>query len=295
MAFYNFPPNPNPGDTYVVGTRTFVWSGYAWQIQTNISSTNPLTAGSITATTSTNSTSTNSGGLVVFGGAGIGKDLYVGGNVYVQGSLAVTTATIGNYLSSTGVSSITAGTDTTVSSSTGSVTIWNTSTLQSITNRGSTTTNAIKITNTTASTSTTTGALTVAGGVGVGGSITVNSSIKVGDVTYDSFTSDTVSSRTKTYLDSFAISEYGTVKYLIQISEKGYTPIKKQVTELIIFHDNNGIYTNIDISSYFNSSNLGILGDFDAEYVGGFIQLTFTPNYSPINLVIKLSRQAIDN
>ena len=47
------------------------------------------------------------------------------------------------------------------------ITIWNNSTLQTITDRGQTTTNAISITNFTKSTSSTTGALNVSGGVGI--------------------------------------------------------------------------------------------------------------------------------
>lgn len=70
-----------------------------------------------------------------------------------------------------GVSSLTAGTDTAVSTSTGAVTIWNTSTFQTVTDRESTTTNALSINNITSATSTTTGALTVSGGVGIGGSL----------------------------------------------------------------------------------------------------------------------------
>jgi len=70
-----------------------------------------------------------------------------------------------------GVSSITAGTDTAVSTSTGAVTIWNTGTFQTITDRGTTTTNVIYINNITSATSTLTGALIVSGGVGVGGNI----------------------------------------------------------------------------------------------------------------------------
>jgi enhancing lycopene biosynthesis protein 2 len=70
-----------------------------------------------------------------------------------------------------GVSSLTAGTDTAVSTSTGAVTIWNTSTLQTVTDRDSTTTNFISIKNITSATSTASGALIVAGGVGIGGNL----------------------------------------------------------------------------------------------------------------------------
>jgi hypothetical protein len=85
--------------------------------------------------------------------------------------LGVSAATGAVQFTNLGVQTLTAGTDTAVSASTGTVIVWNTSTLQSITNRGSTTTNQISITNATVSTSTVTGALTVVGGVGVQGDI----------------------------------------------------------------------------------------------------------------------------
>jgi len=112
---------------------------------------------------------TNSGALAVAGGVGIGGAVWIGTTSYVAGSQIITAATIGNF----GVSKITAGTDTAVSTSTGEVTVWLNSTLQSITNRGSSTTAVISITNTASSTSTNTGALTVAGGVGIGGNLAV--------------------------------------------------------------------------------------------------------------------------
>lgn len=126
-------------------------------------------AGLTTVTNTTAATSTSTGALQVRGGVGIGGALYIQQTSYINGSQIITTATLGNY----GVSAITAGTDTVVSSSTGSVVIWNTSTLQSITNRGFTTTNQIVITNATTATATNTGALTVVGGVGIGGALYV--------------------------------------------------------------------------------------------------------------------------
>jgi hypothetical protein len=159
---------------------------------------------STTATilSSTNALNTTSGALIVSGGVGIGQDLRVGGVVYSPNVVGlITTATnlaggltgsipfqtnsgvtdfikigttnyalVSNGTTSTWqaiVNSLTAGTDTAVSSTSGAITIWNTSTLQSITQRGATTNQAISITNATASTSTTSGALIVSGGLGV--------------------------------------------------------------------------------------------------------------------------------
>ena len=117
------------------------------------------------------STSTTTGALVVAGGVGVGGSIYAG-DIYSNGSRVLTSAGGGGY-----VSAINAGTDTAVSSSTGIITIWNTSTLQSVTSRGATTDIAVSITNLTASTGTTNGALKVSGGVGVGGSVYVGNRV----------------------------------------------------------------------------------------------------------------------
>ena len=69
MADLNFPSNPNVGDTYNIGTRTWVWNGNAWQIQSAITSLDPFTAKRVIVTTSTNATSTATGGLVVYSSA----------------------------------------------------------------------------------------------------------------------------------------------------------------------------------------------------------------------------------
>ena len=78
MADLNFPSNPQVGDTYTIGTRTWIWNGNGWQIQSAITSLDPFTAKRVIVTTSTNATSTATGGLVVYGGAGIAGNLVVG-------------------------------------------------------------------------------------------------------------------------------------------------------------------------------------------------------------------------
>jgi hypothetical protein len=131
--------------------------------------------GALHITNTFTSTSTTTGALLVDGGVGIVKDLFVGGNAFIGGSAVITTGTIGGY----GVTNISGGTDTAVSTATGIVVIWNTSTLQSITGRGNSTTYAINILNATRSTGTTTGGLIVAGGVGIGGSVNIGNDINV--------------------------------------------------------------------------------------------------------------------
>lgn len=175
MADLNFPQNPAPGDTYSIGSRTWIWNGSGWALQSGILSTNPFRVISAEVTTSTNSTSTNSGALLVAGGAGFGGDIWAN-RVYAQGAEVVTTASIGNF----GVSSIVAGTDTAVSLGLGNVAlIWNTSTLETVTSRGATTPSAITINNNTNSTSTNSGALVVGGGVGIGKDITVGGVVRL--------------------------------------------------------------------------------------------------------------------
>ena len=124
--------------------------------------------GSILLVDTTASISTSTGALIVRGGVGIGGALYVRQTSYVAGSEIVTTSTINLYANQT---SIFAGTDTAVSSNTGNITVWNTSTLQTVTGRGASTNVALSFTNVTSATSTTTGALTVTGGVGIQGSL----------------------------------------------------------------------------------------------------------------------------
>ena len=105
-----------------------------------------VTAVSFVGTTVTNAVSTITGGLILTGGAGIGRDVWVGGmvtatSVYDAGSRVLTSvnATAGTGISitgvdnlapvtgftinNTGVTSLTAGSNITVSSNTGSVTL----------------------------------------------------------------------------------------------------------------------------------------------------------------------------
>jgi len=110
--------------------------------------------------------------LRFFEQGGSARGFYI--DITTGGSAASTDLVSGG---ESGVTSITAGTDTSVSTSIGAVTIWNTSTLQTVTSRGATTNQAISITNTTQATATNTGALQVVGGVGIGGNLYVGGEI----------------------------------------------------------------------------------------------------------------------
>ena len=142
-----FPINPQVGDTYTLGTQTYVWNGVAWAIQTQAAQ-NPQ---SITVGTGTFTISISSGTITI--------DNYQ----------VVTTDKLNQFA----VTSLTAGTGTRVSSTVGNVVVWSDSTFQTITDSGSTTTNAITISNTTESIDTASGALIVYGGAGIGGTLNV--------------------------------------------------------------------------------------------------------------------------
>jgi hypothetical protein len=142
-----FPTNPTVGSTYKLGTQTYVWNGVAWAIQTQAAQ-NPE---SITVGTGTFTISISSGTITI--------DNYQ----------VVTTNTLGNIA----VTSLNAGTDTRVSSTTGNIIVWNESTLESVTSRGATSTRNISLTSTTTSVGTDSGALRVVGGVGIGGDLNV--------------------------------------------------------------------------------------------------------------------------
>ena len=130
-----------------------------------------LTSGVFTSTSSaaaTGNLSTNSGALYIAGGAGIAGSLYAG-NIYDNGNRVLTASSVGG----AGVGSLTAGTDTAVSSTTGAVTVYSTATFATVTGRAGpgyaagVTPNALSITNTAQSANTNSGqALLVTGGIG---------------------------------------------------------------------------------------------------------------------------------
>ena len=107
----------------------------------NVTISNTSTLDSVT---SRGSTTTNA----IYAGQLYDNGVRVISNISVGSGIAVNTATGPSVvLTNTGVLSLIAGTDTRVSSATGNVTVWNASTLQSVTDRGSTTTNRIRIAN----------------------------------------------------------------------------------------------------------------------------------------------------
>lgn len=127
--------------------------------------------------------------------------------------------------------------------------------------------------------STVTGSLQVQGGVGI------SESLFVKNTQLSSYRSSTISSNSTQNLDTFSTSTFRSIRYFIQIVDG----TKIHITEMTLFHDNTLLYKN----EYGISTNAGELGSFDANIVGGVATLTFTPNYTPTQMVITMSRLAI--
>lgn len=230
----NFPPSPNPGDTWTVGSRTYTWSGSAWLVSASASNVTTLNI-----TSATNATSTITGALIVTGGVGIGGDLWIGGVLYSNSQPVITTSTLG--------ASVFGGDDITITSTGTTSSIFlrfdNTSTLQTVTSRGHTTNNVISITNNTESTSTTSGALIVSGGIGVGKRINCES-LRIADSVFDSTLVD-VATTSSTLIDLFSAGDFRSAKYFVQISSGGgdnhtATNATFQAVELVLITDNTG-------------------------------------------------------
>jgi fibronectin-binding autotransporter adhesin len=267
MADLNFPQNPAPGDTYSIGSRTWVWNGSGWALQSGIVSTNPFIVVSAQVTTTTNSTSTNSGALVVAGGGGFGGNIYAA-NIYSNGEQVVTTGTIGSF----GVSAVQAGTDTAVANLLGNVVlVWNTSTLQTVTGRGNSTTNSISVTNTTASTSTNSGALTVAGGAGIGGSVNVGGSVGLPSGYSVNVNSSLLRISSASSATALTLSETGTVTVSHLTASEVYDSNKRVITNVEPVSGNSISVTAISTSNgttAFTINNTGVTATIGTTYLG---------------------------
>ena len=246
-----------------------VWNASTLQSVTSRGST---TTTLINFANTASSTSTDTGAVTIVGGLGVGGSIYAN-SVYSNGSLVVTQASIG----ALGVTALYAGTDTVVSSSTGVVTIWNNSTLQTVTDRGFTTSNTISISNNTSSTSTTTGALTVAGGIGVKGDIYAGDiySNGVKTLTTETDTLQLVTTRGNTTDREVFFSS---------TSQSSMSPFAQAVGISGGLHVGKKIYGNesatIGVGSIDSRSTLNVNGAYQLQSwndpVGGTVDLLFT-------------------
>jgi hypothetical protein len=204
----------------------------------------------------------------VAGGAGFGKDVWIGGVLYVSGSQVVTTATIGEVFADT---------------------------LQTVSDRGFTTTNQIYVANTSVSESTSTGALVVDGGVGigqdlwVGGDIYIGKSIYLGDslvITTSSFqenvteTLQSVTNRGNSTTNSiFIIGGFGensnTSTFNSVLSfDNSYSDIARGPNKIKLFDDSvwqGGFGISYDSLDIYSGRNTNFYQDKTAENTGSLV------------------------
>jgi hypothetical protein len=235
---------------------------------TTVTTTLVVTDDIITTTNETNAEGTDTGALVVAGGAGFGKDVWIGGILYVGGSQVVTTATIGEVFADT---------------------------LQTVSDRGFTTTNQIYVANTSVSESTSTGALVVDGGVGigqdlwVGGDIHIGKSIYLGDslvITTSSFqenvteTLQSVTNRGNSTTNSiFIIGGFGensnTSTFNSVLSfDNSYSDIARGPNKIKLFDDpvwQGGFGISYDSLDIYSGRNTNFYQDKTAENTGSLV------------------------
>lgn len=261
MPLLNFPTSPNVNDTYTIGNITWIWTGSAWIKLTSSTST------SIVVNTVTNSTSTLTGSVVIEGGLGVSGSVNIGSTSTIAGAEIITTATLDQYVKQT---SIFAGTDTAVSTSTGNVIIWNTSTLQTVTDRGHTTTNQIVITNVTSATGVGTGALIVSGGVSIAQDLWLGGTIYSAGIPVIT---------TSTLVDSFVAGPdisvtatqgliTGTVTIIISNTSTLQTVTTRgSSTNQIVYFTNTTNSTSSSTGAVVVSGGVGVAGRINAESV----------------------------
>jgi len=245
--------------------------------------------GNIKLVDGTDAVNTVSGALTVVGGAGIGGNLWVGGSVFASGSTVVTTATLATY----GVTAITAGTDTAVSSSTGLVVVWNTSNLQSVTNRGNSTTNPITVNNTlTVNQAVNAGSLEITNsavfhnGLTAETTSTFNKTVIVGSSALETSVTN-INTADPTSIDSFDTTLYRSARCVVQISD--VTNGFYQLVEVVLMHDDYGqVY-----KSEYGIINTGIpLGEFTTSLIGTTVSLYFTA-YNASNITSNVVKTLI--
>ncbi len=272
---------PSGGVLIRTGTDTVATNVWQFGYTGNLTAPGNITAPTVYVTATTAANTVTSGALQVSGGTGIDGSLYAR-DIYSNGIRVATT----DMIAATNVTSIIAGTDISVSTSTGDVTVNDTSTLQSVTGRGATTTNAVSITNSTQSTGTASGALTVIGGAGLGGNLNVGGTISVGGAAQASaFTSISTNTAALLSLDSYSATAYRTAKYVVQVVDGTLV----QATELLVFHNGTDAY----IIQYGIGYSVSEMGTWDADLTGGIVTLQFTPNFNPTALTVKTMRTAI--
>jgi hypothetical protein len=240
-----------------------------------------LFTGNTIFTSSGTSTSNVTGAVVIFGGLGVGAGT-TGGNINVYGNVSATgivgthygTIATVNQPSITGLGTL------------GSLTVTNATTT------GTLNATTIGVTNLTATGTVTLSAISGLTSLTIGGALTATT-VAIGSSFTTTYTSGTISSSAAATLDTFTATVYTSAKYVIQIVDTGATPAKVHATEVLIVHDRNGASTIPYLAEYNAVYNTSLLGTFSTAYSSGSIQLIFTPNYTPTNMVIKAVRTSI--
>ena len=285
MSTLNFPTDPSPGDRYTIGATTYEWNGDAWIIvNSSVLFASSLTVETLIVTTTTNiNTGAGfiNGGLQVYGGAWIDRDLFVGGVLYSSGQQVLTTSSFAGV--------VVGGVDIEVVTSTGTDTAatltWNNiSTLQTVTGRGNSTNKIVFFTTATESTATTNGAVVITGGLGVGKRINCES-LRIADTVFDS-TQTLVNTTATTAIDTYSTTQFRSAKYLVQIDEGIGTNADFELREILLVADNN---SNVWATEYGVVTSNGDLGTFAAEIVGSDVTLYFTA-FAATNKTIKVLR-----
>ena len=243
----------------------------------------------VLANTTPSLASTTTGALQVAGGVGIAKDIYVASTATIAGQLSVTQQTFlngGTTTTNFTATSLTVSGNGTVG---GTFQVTNSTTLN----------NTLQVNNVTDSNATNAGSIVTTGGMGLAKSITLGGSITAGTAAagsvinalfsnnnlQSSYTSSAITTSALVNLDTYSGATYRTAKYIVQIVDG----VKIHAEEILLFHDG----TNAFLTEYAIATSTGELGSFDAVYSGGTMTLTFTPNYTPSSMVIKVARTAM--
>jgi hypothetical protein len=198
---------------------------------------------------------------------------------YTDGELLIG-KTDGNTLTK---ATLTAGSGIGITNGSGAITIDSTDTLATVTARGATTSDAVSITNATAATTTTTGALQVTGGIATANNVHVGGEIR-DDFVHSSSKTQAVSATSLTVVDTFALADYRSGRYIIQITQG----TSYQMSEFRIIH--NG--TTTFITEYAVLETAGELGDFTAAINGGNVEIRVTMGAADA-ATVKLNRTLI--
>ena len=170
----------------------------------NTSITKVSTSGTLYTSNTTNATSVSTGSLIANGGAGIAKDVYVGGSLNTAG----TSSTVGRASFSGGITATSINVNTI-----DNVVVVNASSLAATSISGIT-----NITNATASSSTTTGALTVSGGVGIVGSTYIGGATTMLPTQDAQWVSNELAKRFKVPLWSFSLSATDANRWALRLA-----------------------------------------------------------------------------